>query len=153
MRLHFTTKTVYGLPLSRMSRMEMDYNLKKLANVFKFSLWTDRAYGLESTSDGPFSKNLSKIFFSCSKKYYNPQVKIKGNCICEVLTRKQQHNPVNFLWVPAGVRSLIESFTTEINLLWIFDVWLKHIFEMVSVFLTWIVAIISHSLGENQRQG
>ena len=37
-RLYYSPETDYCLPLSRMARMEMDYNLKKLANFFKFSL-------------------------------------------------------------------------------------------------------------------
>ena len=37
-RLYYSPATDYCLPLSRMARMEMDYNLKKLANFFKFSL-------------------------------------------------------------------------------------------------------------------
>ena len=47
-----------------MARMEMDYNLKKLANLLKFSLWIDRVFGLESTLDRSFRKRLSQIFFS-----------------------------------------------------------------------------------------
>ena len=35
--LYYSPETDYCLPLSRMARMEMDYNLKKLANFFKFS--------------------------------------------------------------------------------------------------------------------
>ena len=46
--------------------MEMDYNLKKLANFFKLSLRIDRVFGLESTLDRSFRKHLSQIFFSCS---------------------------------------------------------------------------------------
>ena len=46
--------------------MEMDYNLKKVAHFFKFSLWIDRVFGLESTLDRSFRKHLSQIFFSCS---------------------------------------------------------------------------------------
>ena len=70
-RLYYSPKTVYCLSLSRMARMEMEYNLKKLANFFKFSIWTDRVYGTESSLDRSFGKNLSQIFFSCSKKYMN----------------------------------------------------------------------------------
>ena len=36
-RLYYSPETDYCLPLSRMARMEIDYNLKKLANFFKFS--------------------------------------------------------------------------------------------------------------------
>jgi len=49
--------------------MEMDYNLKKLANFFKFSLQTDQIVGQQSTLEGSFCKNLLQIFFSCSKKF------------------------------------------------------------------------------------
>ena len=38
MRLYCSPETVVCLLLSRMARMLMDYNLKKLANVLKFSL-------------------------------------------------------------------------------------------------------------------
>ena len=37
-RLYYSPETDYCLPLSRMARMEMDYNLKKVAHFFKFSL-------------------------------------------------------------------------------------------------------------------
>ena len=47
--------------------MEMDYNLKKLANFFTFSLSTDPVVGTESTLNLSVKK-LSQIF-SCSKKY------------------------------------------------------------------------------------
>ena len=59
MRPYYSPETVYCLPLSQMARMEMmemDYNLKKLANFFKFSLWTDRVLGPEFTLDRSFRK-------------------------------------------------------------------------------------------------
>ena len=57
--------TVYCLTLSDMARMEMGYNLKKLANFFKFSLLTDQVFGPESTLDTRFfHKNLSQIFLT-----------------------------------------------------------------------------------------
>lgn len=34
-RLYCSPETVVCLPLSRMARMQMDYNLKRLANVFQ----------------------------------------------------------------------------------------------------------------------
>ena len=43
--------------------MEMDYNLKKLANFFKFSHQTDQIVGQQSTLEGSFCKNLLQIFF------------------------------------------------------------------------------------------
>ena len=68
-RLYYSPETVYCLLLSRMARMEIDFSLKKLVNTFKFSLWTDRVFGPESNLDRSFHKNLTQIFFSCSKKY------------------------------------------------------------------------------------
>ena len=65
----------------------MDYNLKKLANFFKFSLWIDRAFGLESTLDRSFRKTFLADFLLVFNYY--PQVKAIGNRICKVLTRKQ----------------------------------------------------------------
>ena len=52
-----------------MTRMEMDYNIKKLAKFFKLSLRTDRVFGLEYTLDRSFRKHFSQIFFSCAKMY------------------------------------------------------------------------------------
>ena len=65
-RLYYSPETDYCLPLSRMARKEMDYNLKKVAHFFKFSLWIDRVFGLESPFDRSFRKHFSQLFFSCS---------------------------------------------------------------------------------------
>ena len=45
MRLYYSSETFNCRLLSRIARMEMHYNLKKLANFFKFSLWTDQILG------------------------------------------------------------------------------------------------------------
>ena len=71
MRLYYSPVTVFSLPLSRMARVELDYNLKKLFNVFKFSLENDSVFVSESTSHRSFRKKKKKIseIFLCSKKY------------------------------------------------------------------------------------
>ena len=67
-RLYYSPKTDYCLPLSRMARMGMDYNLKKLAN-FSSSHSELIEFLAQNLAVKSFRKNLSLIFFSCSKKY------------------------------------------------------------------------------------
>ena len=71
--------------------MEMGSNLKKLANFFNFSLLTDQVSCHESTSDRSFHglKVIADLLL-LFKEVYFPQVKAIGNCICEVLLRKQE---------------------------------------------------------------
>lgn len=62
LRLYYSPETVYCLTLSHMARMEMGYNLKKVANFFKFSLLTDQIFGPESTLDTRFFHKMFHRF-------------------------------------------------------------------------------------------
>ena len=74
-RLYYSPETVYCLLLSRMARMEMAYNLKKLANYFKFALWTDRVFGPKSTLD----LSVKSYHRSSSRVQRNMLTTSKGN--------------------------------------------------------------------------
>ena len=57
--LQHSAETDYCLPLSRMARMEMDYNFKTLTNFLIFSLCIIRLFGPELTLDRFLRKDLS----------------------------------------------------------------------------------------------
>ena len=107
----------YCLPLSPMARIEMDYNLKKLAIVFKFSLWTDRIFGPGSSLDRSFRQNVSQIFFRVQRGIFPIS---KGNrelylwSFDEKTVKVLWHNPLklpNICFSPSPRNSIEFSLT------------------------------------------